>query len=109
MAATRLYPPKLDGALPAFYKTYDEDNKTLLGVTLNIPFGRNRAVNLEAIDGLALRLRTTSTNTYLVADKITHLYDKELNIATFKFEYDANDENTDTTASLINEGQYYRV
>ena len=104
----RLYPPQLEGTLPAFYKDYD-DNGVLIGCTINIPFGVNRAVNIKAIDSLALRLRTTSTNTYIVPDKLCTNYDAENNIATFKFEYDANDENTDMTASLINESQYYRA
>ena len=104
----RLYPPQLEGALPAFYKTYSDDKKQISCV-INIPFGINRAVNIKAIDKLALRLRTTSTNTYIVADKYSTNYDAETNIASFKFDYDADDENTDVTASLINEGQYYRV
>lgn len=106
--ATRLYPPQLEGALPAFYKDYDDNNK-LIGVTISIPFGINRAVNIQTINSIALRLRTTSTNTYLIADKLCTNYDKELNVATFKFTYDDTDENTDITATLINEGQYYRA
>ena len=102
----KLYPPQLEGALPAFYKSYDDDGETLLSCTINIPFGINRAVNIKSVDKVALRLRTTSTNTYLAADKICTSFDRENNIASFRFDYD---EENDITAGLINEGQYYRV
>lgn len=109
----RLYPPTLTGSLPAFYKNYEKDKNTgekkLLGCTINIPFGINRAVNMKSINKIALRLRTVSTNTYLATDYMSTSYDPETYVATFKFDYDAEDENTDITASLINEGQYYRV
>lgn len=109
----RLYPPTLAGSLPAFYKNYEKDKitgkKKLLGCTINIPFGISRAVSMKSITKLALRLRTVSTNTYLVADYMSTSYDPETYVATFKFDYDETDENTDITASLINEGQYYRV
>ena len=64
---------------------------------------------MRTVDGLVLRLRTTSTNTYITADYPCTSYDMENNLATFKFTYDETDENTDTTAKRINEGQYYRV
>ena len=64
---------------------------------------------MKTIDGLVLRIRTTSTNTYLAADYPCANYDRENNTATFKFVYDEDNENTDTTAKRINEGQYYRV
>ena len=106
--ATKLYPPQLEGALPAFYKTYDTNGK-LKGLTLTIPFGINRTVSYSSISNIALRLRTTSTNTYLIADKKAVQMDLDNGKAVFKFDYDETDEDTDKTASLINEGQYYRV
>lgn len=68
---TRLYPPQLEGTLPAFYKTYNKEtgNPTC---ALTIPFGLNRAVNLTSIapeKGLKLRLRTASTNSFIFADR----------------------------------------
>ena len=101
----KLYPPQLEGTLPAFYKTYDERDENLVkSCTINIPFGINRAVNIKTIKNIALRLRTTSTNTYLIADCPSTNYDEERHIASFKFNYDPEDENTDLTATLINEG-----
>ena len=101
----KLYPPQLEGSLPAFFKDYDEDDPTkLIGCTINIPFGFNRAVNIKTVSRIALRLRTTSTNTYLIADCPSTNWDSELRTASFKFTYDKDNEDTDTTASLLNEG-----
>ncbi len=106
MAKTRLYPPQLEGSLPAFYKKYNADNE-LTGAIINIPFGVNRAVSMSSVDGLAIRIRTTSTNTYLVSDYRAVQYDPESNIASFEFSQ--NEKSEKNFASLFNEGQYYRV
>jgi len=67
----KLYPPQLEGSLPAFVNTYDiNNNNNFLGTTLKIPFGLNRAVSVNSIKGIAIRIRTTSTNTFLVSDYI---------------------------------------
>jgi hypothetical protein len=67
----KLYPPQLEGSLPAFVNTYDmNNNSTFLGTTLKIPFGLNRAVSVNSIKSIAIRIRTTSTNTFLVSDYI---------------------------------------
>lgn len=104
----RLYPPQLVGSLPAFYKTYNED-KTRITCTINIPFGINRGVSISDISGLALRLRTTSTNTYIVADHPSVNYDMDNTIATFTFEYIQDDDTSSQIPLKINEGQYYRA
>jgi len=60
--ATKLYPPQLEGILPAFYKTYDDDGE-VKKASIDIPFGLNRAVTLDEISALELRIKTVSTNT----------------------------------------------
>ena len=104
----RLYPPQLVGSLPAFYKSYNED-ETKITCTINIPFGINRGVSISDISGLALRLRTTSTNTYIVANYHSTNYDFNNNINTFTFEYNQNDDASSQIPLKINEGQYYRA
>jgi len=88
--------------LPAFYKTYNIDNE-LLGITLKIPFGMSRAVNIALIKAMYCRIRTVSTNTLILkTDLRTVVFDKEVNsIATFTIPADL--------AKLLNEGQYYKV
>lgn len=70
--AVKLYPPQLEGSLPAFVNTYDtfyDDKKIVVSTTLKIPFGINRAVSVNNIANVAIKIRTTSTNTYLVSDE----------------------------------------
>ena len=64
--ATKLYPPQLNGTLPAFYKSYDEKGN-LTGASITIPFGLTRGVDLNSISQVVIKLRTTSTNTYILS------------------------------------------
>lgn len=106
--ATKLYPPQLEGALPAFYKNYDIDEDTdkrdLVGVSITIPFGLNRAVVTTEIAQIALRLRTSSTNTYILADELTNVFSTDEGWATWNLKY----EDVAAVAN-INESQYYRA
>ena len=98
----KLYPPQLEGKLPAFYNTYDATNTNIIETTLKIPFGINRAVDRNSIKNLVVRIRTTSTNIDIVTNYLASQYDCDEGIAIFKFE-----NQTDT--QLFNESQYYRV
>jgi hypothetical protein len=46
----KLYPPSINGTLPAFYT--DEDSAEII-----IPYQNNRSVGLEDITGFALKLK----------------------------------------------------
>ena len=110
--AIKLYPPRLEGILPAFYKNYDKNNfkRPLIGASFTIPFGRNPAVNRTEVATVTLRLRTVSTNTYIVADLEASSVDLDMCTATFILPYD--EKSTDPNvkiADTINEGQYYRA
>ena len=48
--AVKLYPPVIEGALPAFYGTE----------TLSVPFSMNRAVGVSEVAGFALKIKTVS-------------------------------------------------
>lgn len=98
--ATKLYPPQLEGTLPAFCKSYNS-NGELIGASITVPFGLNRAVNVSSIGQLALRLRTASTNTYILSDIISTAAELEEGYAIF-------DLNA-IEANKINESQYYRL
>lgn len=58
MAITRLYPPILAGTIPSFYTT-------TLGTSLEVPFSMNSTVSQNAVRGIRLRLKTTSTDIIL--------------------------------------------
>ena len=54
--AKRLYPPQLDGTLPAF-----------TGATVVVPFAMNKAVSLSEVTGFRLKIKTT-LNDILIND-----------------------------------------
>lgn len=107
--AIKLYPPQLEGTLPAFYKTYGKldnsvnneiDYSDCQGATIIIPFGMNRAVSTTEIKGIHCRIRTIATNTYLI-NKETDIIDYTQNICYLKL--------TTEEAEKFYEGQYYKV
>ena len=97
--ATKLYPPQIDGILPAFYKTYTEDGE-VKNAAIAIPFGMNRAVTLEEVYKLSLRLKTVSTNTIIYVGECDSFDRTEL-IAYFTIDKE--------TAEKLNEGQFYKA
>jgi hypothetical protein len=52
--AMKLYPPAIEGKIPAF-----------AGTTIQIPFGINRAVNMAQVDYMKLRIKSAKTNQVL--------------------------------------------
>ena len=52
----KLYPPSIDGTIPAFYS---EDGTT---AEIVVPFTMNRAVSFEDINGFMLKVKTIQTN-----------------------------------------------
>lgn len=113
---SRLYPPVTEEVLSAFCLSYDDDgNKT--GVSININFNLNKAVASSEINGMALRLRTISTNQYVITENI------EINSTTGLSEgiavyYDLTDgecifqitsENNEEAVNKLKVGQYYKA
>lgn len=54
----KLFPPLIDGVIPAFYK---DGNK----IKITIPFSLNRTVSPTQIQGIVMKIKTTQSNTYL--------------------------------------------
>jgi hypothetical protein len=55
----KLYPPILEGTLPAFYS----DEKGIVNIT--IPFSMNRAVSHTQIGGFELKIKTVQNGNFL--------------------------------------------
>jgi len=55
MASNRLYPPLIEGTIPAFYLRYKNDNPSSAVVT--VPFSMNRATSISEIGGMRLRFK----------------------------------------------------
>lgn len=82
--ARKLYPPYIEGTIPAFY-----------GDSLTIPYSMNRAVNFSEIAGFALKIKTVQNNVIIDTLSSKNFTDKEV---VFKVD-----------KSKFNIGQYYKV
>ena len=112
----RLYPPITEETLPAFCLTYNTKGEKV-GAVIKVNFNLNRAVANSEIDGLALRLRTISTNTKVVdenlninpttkkSEGIALSYDLDQGVCTFSITKEYNSEAID----LLKVGQYYKA
>ena len=80
----KLYPPVIEGTIPAFY-----------GTTLVVPFSMNRAVAKSDIKGFSLKIKTVQTNTF-----VKNLTSNDYTTSEVKF----NVEDVDLVA-----GQYYKL
>ena len=98
--AGKLYPPYIDGTLPAFWLDYDASNSVITGASITIPFSENPAVG-SSISGYKLRLRTASTGSYLFEPIYTNQEDIEAREVTFVL--------SATQAKKLKEGQYYKA
>ena len=63
----KLYPPIIENVLPAF--CLERVNGKPAGASIKINFELNRAVAEADVKGVVLRLRTISTNKYIVTEE----------------------------------------
>lgn len=112
----RLYPPVTEEVLSAFCLDYNDKGEKV-GASININFNLNRAVANAEITGIALRLRTISTNKYVITENLEEnkftgksegialTYDLNEGKCTFAITYDNNPDAID----VLKVGQYYRA
>lgn len=99
---SKLYPPYINGTIPAFYKAYDAQNiAETEGTVITVPFTMNNSVGLSSVDGFVLRIKTVQSGVYLCAPIYTDNFDPETNEAYFRLPI--------SIAQLLNEGQFYKV
>ena len=99
--AAKLYPPYIEGTIPAFCMKYDGAHKQKVGADITIPFSMNSTVSDATIVGFSLRLRTASTGSYLFAPIFSTNYSTAEGKVIFSL--------TAEQANMLNEGQYYKV
>ena len=90
--AVKLYPPVIEGALPAFYGTE----------SLSVPFSMNRAVGVSEVAGFALKIKTVS-GLYITTLKVTDPSQFDL-LDTTTVKFDISGMETPFTV-----GQHYKV
>ena len=113
---SRLYPPITEEVLSAFCLSYN-DQQEKVGASINVSFNLNRAVAISEIGGIALRLRTISTNQYVITENINKneetgksegialSYDLDNGTAVFQI----TETNNSDKMKFLNVGQYYKA
>lgn len=93
----RLYPPYVEGTIPAFYP-----EKGASKIILEVPFLLNKAVSREEVTGLALKMKTTSNKLVTTVVQTDPSQFKITSTNSYvRFELDPSD--------LINVGQFYKI
>lgn len=92
----KLFPPYIEGTIPAFYKNDDGT------ATITVPFTMNRGVSSSQVKGFAVKIKTVQSSTYLHTETKNISYNlKESNQVRAVF-----------PSSVINKlrlGQYYKL
>ena len=101
--ATKLYPPLIDGTIPAFYLNYDSTSSFLKSTSINIPFTMNNAVSDLQVKGFSLRMRTVGSGKYIFEP----IYSSAYNLAAGQ--ESATFVLTPDQCKKLTEGQYYKV
>ena len=102
----KLYPPIIESVLPAF--CLERENGKVVGASLSINFELNKAVAEAEIKGVALRLRTISTNRYIVKDDVCKDYTPDIVAGNTNFILNTSNVSADALA-MLKVGQYYKV
>lgn len=84
---SKLYPPNLEGTLPAFY-----------GTTLVVPFSMNKAVSIDEVQSILLKVKTVQSNSFIYSGETENFsLSASYCEATFDIE------------KKLNIGQYYKI
>ena len=106
----RLYPPVTEDVLSAFCLNLDSNGEKL-GASINISFNLNKAVSQSEINGMALRLKTISTNTYVITEGLNenegYAYTYNLSKGTVTFQITAS--NNPEALKILKVGQFYKA
>lgn len=112
----KLYPPITEEVMPAFCLTYNKKEQKI-SASIRVDFNLNRAVANAEIQGIAMRLRTISTNKYVITEDLninpTTGKSEGIAIACDVVEGKANFlitmENNPDAMELLKVGQYYKI
>lgn len=69
----KLFPPVIEGIVPAFYQEEKNGN-----IAVVIPFSMNRAVSQSQVKGLAVKVKTVQSSSYIHTVKVEDSVDYEL-------------------------------
>ena len=91
MALKKLYPPEIEGVIPAFY-----------GTALVVPFSMNKTVSKSEISGMIIKIKTVFSNQYLGYAKTYFNGATQENLDRVSFDLSG-------FIDKLNIGQYYKI
>lgn len=104
----KLYPPILEGVLPAFYSDTITDTEGEV-IRITIPFSMNRAVSSNQVGGFALKIKTVQSSSYLYTAQIYNPLYYQLNDATWvEIVLHTNIEEENKIIQKLKVGQFYK-
>lgn len=96
----KLYPPQIQGTLPAFTLSHDIVTGAVTEGEIKIPFEMNQSVGITQFAGFVLKIKTVQNNELI---SLLYSQDYDLNNNTVTFYLTANN------ANKFQEGQYYKA
>lgn len=109
MATEKLYPPYIEGTIPAFCGTLREGRETYI---LEVPFSMNKAVSKSQVAGFALKIKTVQSNTFITTLLNTDNTTWNLDDGIVRFELPTVDDAGQVREDIwkyFNIGQYYKL
>lgn len=104
----KLYPPVLEGILPAFYSENDNNGDGIVRIT--IPFSMNRAVSNSQVGGFALKVKTVQSSSYLFTIQVTNSLFYNLEDSTYvQFVLRSSNEEQKAIIDKLHKGQFYKL
>lgn len=95
--AMKLYPPNIEGTIPAFY--LDEDKETAI---LAVPFSMNKAVARDKVYGMQLKVKSIQSGAYILTATTTDVSFDPACIANFSFV-------KESAMNSFKIGQHYKI
>lgn len=89
----KLYPPNIEGTIPAFY-----------GTTLVVPFSMNKAVSKQDVHGMAIKIKAVQSGAYLAQKQVHEEY-----ISFDPYCQAIFDLSEEIANKKLNIGQHYKI
>ena len=101
----KLYPPYIEGTIPAFYKTTDLDGT--VRAELTVPFSMNKAVSKWEVQGFSLKLKNVfGDDSYLISTTTSENNNSRYNLdSDYKVVFSLNED----MLLKLTVGQFYKV
>lgn len=100
---SKLYPPQIEGTLPAFYGEQKDDK---INYSIRIPYGMNKTVSINLVTEMAIRIKTVQSNQLVYSGK-TELDLNNNDSVVFNIVEEQN--GFQGSYSKFSVGQYYKV